>query len=104
MTASSPPILSAGVEAPQFELESAPGEVVRLRELRGSNVVLAFYPADWSPVCGDQMSLYNEIVEDFTELNAKLFGVSVDSAWCHQAYKHSRKLRFPLLADFEPKG
>lgn len=77
---------------------------MRLRDLRGSNVVLVFYPADWSPVCGDQTSLYNEILDDFAELNAKIFGISVDSAWCHQAYAQSRKLKFPLLADFEPKG
>jgi peroxiredoxin len=97
-------ILPAGTPAPDFQLESAPGEMARLSDLRGYNIVLAFYPADWSPVCGDQMSLYNEIVDDFTNLNARLFGISVDSAWCHQAYAQSRQLRFPLLADFEPKG
>jgi peroxiredoxin len=97
-------ILGPGTPAPDFELGRAPGETLRLRDLRGSNVVLAFYPADWSPVCGDQVTLYNEILEDFDGLNAKVLGVSVDSVWCHQAYAESRKLRFPLLADFEPKG
>jgi peroxiredoxin len=97
-------ILSPGVIAPDFELEHSPGARTRLSHLRDSNVVLAFYPADWSPVCGDQIALYNEIVQDFTDLDAKIFGVSVDSAWCHQAYAQTRKLRFPLLADFEPKG
>ena len=98
-------ILQAGTAAPDFELESAPGETVRLRDLRGTPVVLAFYPADWSPVCGDQVTLYNECLDMFEELGgARVLGVSVDGAWCHQAYAKSRKLRFPLLADFEPKG
>jgi peroxiredoxin len=98
------PILPPGTPAPDFALASGPDETVRLRDLRGTCVILAFYPADWSPVCGDQMALYNEVLEEFDELGAKLFGVSVDSAWCHLAYRQSRKLRFPLLADFEPKG
>jgi len=97
-------ILPPGTPAPDFELEHAPGEAIRLRDLRETPVVLAFYPADWSPVCGDQMTLYNESLEMFEELGAKVLGCSVDSAWCHQAYARHRKLRFPLLSDFEPKG
>ena len=97
-------ILAPGMPAPDFELPCGPGETCRLRDLRGSNVILAFYPADWSPVCGDQTTLYNELLEEFDELDAKLLGISVDSPWCHQAYAQHRKLRFPLLADFEPKG
>lgn len=98
-------ILQAGAVALDFELERVPGEVVRLRDLRGTPVVLAFYPADWSPVCGDQVTLYNECLDMFEEFGgARVLGVSVDSAWCHAAYAASRKLRFPLLADFEPKG
>jgi len=67
-------------------------------------VILAFYPADWSPVCGDQMALYNEILSEFHRHHAELLGISVDGAWCHAAFAHDRKLHFPLLADFEPKG
>jgi len=67
-------------------------------------VILAFYPADWSPVCGDQMALYNEILSEFRQFNAELIGISVDGIWCHLAFAESRKLHFPLLADFEPKG
>ena len=67
-------------------------------------VVLAFYPADWSPVCGDQMALYNEVLAEFQSTNAQLLGISVDGAWCHLAFAKERKLHFPLLADFEPKG
>lgn len=97
-------ILPAGTQAPEFTLKSAPDRSLTLSELRGKPVVLAFYPADWSPVCGDQMALYNEILPDFREQGAELLGISVDSAWCHRAFADARKLRFTLLADFEPKG
>ncbi len=75
-----------------------------MSDFRGRAVVLAFYPADWSPVCGDQMALYNEMLFEFHDLGAELIGISVDGAWCHSAFCRDRKLRFPLLADFEPKG
>jgi peroxiredoxin len=96
--------LSIGTAAPDFALPSTPDQKVRLSELRGRPVVLAFYPADWSPVCGDQMALYNEVREEFARFNAWLLGISVDGAWCHAAFARDRKLHFPLLADFEPKG
>jgi len=96
--------LSPGTEAPDFNLRSTPDQWTSLNDFRGQNVVLAFYPADWSPVCGDQMALYNEILEDFQSFNAELMGISVDGAWCHAAFARDRKLHFPLLADFEPKG
>jgi len=93
-----------GEPAPDFELTAADGTRTALRELRGAPVVLAFYPADWSPVCSDQMALYNEVLGDFERLGARIFGISVDGRWCHRAFAESRHLRFPLLADFEPKG
>ena len=96
--------LPQGTPAPDFSLHSTPDQTVRLSEFRGRPVVLAFYPADWSPVCGDQMALYNEILPDFQKLGAELFGISVDGAWCHTAFSKDRKLHFPLLSDFEPKG
>ena len=96
--------LQAGAAAPDFTLPAGPDETVSLAALRGQPVILVFYPADWSPVCGDQVALYNEILPDFEEFGAKLLGISVDGPWCHRAYAQSRKLRFPLLADFEPKG
>jgi peroxiredoxin len=77
---------------------------VSLSAFRGRPVVLAFYPADWSPVCGDQMALYNEMLSEFGKYNAQLLGISVDGVWCHAAFAGDRKLHFPLLADFEPKG
>jgi peroxiredoxin len=96
--------LSAGTTAPDFALKATPDQTVSLSDFRGRPVILAFYPADWSPVCGDQMALYNEILGEFSRLNAELLGISVDGVWCHLAFAHDRKLHFPLLADFEPKG
>src|SRR6201984_751382 len=96
--------LPPGTAAPDFTLASAPGRTVSLADFRGQPVILAFYPADWSPVCGDQMALYNEILPEFHRFNAELIGISVDGIWCHLAFAKDRKLRFPLLTDFEPKG
>ena len=96
--------LPAGTPAPDFTLHSAPDQTVTLSALRGRPVILAFYPADWSPVCGDQMVLYNEVLEEFQAYGAVLLGISVDGVWCHKAFAEARRLRFPLLADFEPKG
>ena len=99
-----PQILPAGIPAPDFALNATPDQVLRLSELRGRPVVLVFYPADWSPVCGDQVALYNEILPEFHEYGAELLGISVDGVWCHAAFARDRNLHFPLLADFEPKG
>jgi peroxiredoxin len=96
--------LAVGMQAPEFSLPSTPDQAVSLSEFRGRPVILAFYPADWSPVCSDQMALYNEILSEFARFDAELLGISVDGVWCHLAFAHDRKLRFPLLADFEPKG
>lgn len=96
--------LGAGVRAPDFTLKSTPDQSVSLSDFRGRPVILAFYPADWSPVCGDQMSLYNEVLPIFHKHGAVLLGISVDGTWCHAAFAKDRALHFPLLADFEPKG
>ncbi|HEY6993433.1 MAG TPA: redoxin domain-containing protein [Xanthobacteraceae bacterium] len=98
------PILAAGTTAPDFTLPATPDQSLSLGDLKGRPVILAFYPADWSPVCGDQMVLYNEILPDFREHGAELVGISTDGAWCHEAFARDRRLRFPLLADFHPKG
>jgi peroxiredoxin len=97
-------ILPPGTVAPDFTLNVTPDQKLSLRELRGRPVVLAFYPADWSPVCGDQMAVYNEILPEFQKYDAEVMGISVDGAWCHAAFAKDRNLHFPLLADFEPKG
>ncbi len=96
--------LPAGTAAPAFSLPATPDQMVSLDDLRGKPVILAFYPADWSPVCGDQMALYNEILPEFQNAGAQLVGISVDGVWCHAAFAGERKLHFPLLADFQPKG
>lgn len=97
-------ILGPGSAAPAFTLHDGGGNPVSLADFRGRRVVLVFYPFDWSPVCGDQLALYNELLEDISALNAQLLGISVDSAYCHAAFARDRRYRFPLLADFEPKG
>jgi peroxiredoxin len=97
-------ILAPGASAPDFTLRVTPDQNLSLSDLRGKPVIIAFYPADWSPVCGDQMALYNEVLPEFRQHGAELLGVSVDGVWCHEAFAKDRHLHFPLLADFEPKG
>ncbi len=97
-------MLQPGTPAPDFELNNTPDQTVKLSDLKGKKVILAFYPGDWSPVCSDQMALYNETLKIFTKHNAQLLGVSVDSQWSHLAFSKDRNFHFPLLADFEPKG
>ncbi len=97
-------LLPAGTPAPDFTLPKEPNAPLRLSDLRGRPVILLFYPADWSPVCGDEVALFNEVLPEFQRHGAELLGISVDGVWCHRAFKEARHLRFPLLADFEPKG
>jgi peroxiredoxin len=97
-------ILAPATKAPAFSLHVTPDQTLSLSEFAGRRVILAFYPADWSPVCGDQMTLYNHVLSEFRKKGAELVGISVDGAWCHQAFARDRNLHFPLLADFHPKG
>jgi peroxiredoxin len=97
-------VLLAGTTAPGFTLRVTPDQFLSLSDLAGRPVVIAFYPADWSPVCGDQMALYNEVLPEFHKYDAEVLGISVDGVWCHEAFAKDRRLHFPLLADFEPKG
>jgi peroxiredoxin len=91
--------------APNMKLQTLPpDQFITLSELRGRPVILVFYPADWSPVCGDQVVLYNELLPEFQRFNAAILGISVDGYWCHRAFANDRKLRFPLLSDSDPKG
>src|SRR5580658_7941446 len=96
--------LAAGVRAPDFSLNSTPDQTVSLSDFRGKRLILIFYPAVWSPVCGDEIALFNEVLPEFRKLNAEPLGISVDGVWCHIAFAKDRNLHFPLLADFEPKG
>jgi peroxiredoxin len=104
MTPTQTQALAIGQPAPDFTLPATADQTVSLQSLRGHPVVLVFYPADWSPVCGDQLSLYNELLSEFRAHKAQVIGISVDGVWCHAAFSGDRKLHFPLLADFEPKG
>lgn len=97
-------VLSAGTIAPNFTLPVTPDQRLSTSDFRGRPIILSFYPADWSPVCGDQLALYNEVRPIFQQHGAEILAISVDGAWCHQAYASQRHLHFPLLADFEPKG
>jgi peroxiredoxin len=96
--------LQPGTPAPEFSLPTTPDQQVSLGDCLGCPVVLVFYPADWSPVCGDQLALYNEVLPEFKKHQAQVLGISVDGIWSHLAYSKDRKLKFPLLSDFEPKG
>jgi peroxiredoxin len=96
--------LQPGAEAPSFSLPSGPDHSCSLAQFRGRPVVLVFYPADWSPVCSDQLALYNELTDAFKKFHAQLIGISVDGIWSHRAFSQKQGLSFPLLSDFEPKG
>jgi peroxiredoxin len=97
-------LIPAGTPAPDFTLPTAPSRSVSLRDFSGQPVVLTFYPSDWSPVCGDQLTLYQAALPMFQRYDAQLLGISVDGIWCHLAFASDRRLEFPLLSDFEPKG
>jgi peroxiredoxin len=99
-----PSPLPPGTFAPDFALPSTLQRPVGPRDFRGRPLTLVFYPADWSPVCTDQLALYQELMPEFERLGSALLGISVDGLWCHRAFARDRNLRFPLLADFEPKG
>ena len=97
-------MVKVGERAPDFSLRNQDGEHVSLEDFRGRKVVLVFYPADFSPVCTDQLSIYQEVLPAIQERGATLAGVSVDSAWTHKAFQEKLGIEIPLLADFHPKG
>jgi peroxiredoxin len=97
-------VIEPGAKAPDFTLPDQDGNKVSLADFSGQTVVLVFYPADFSPVCTDQLSVYQEVLPQFEERGAKLVGISVDGAFCHRAFRSHMNLDIPLLADFHPKG
>jgi peroxiredoxin len=97
-------MIAPGEKAPDFSLPDQDGNTVSLADLRGQTSVLVFYPMDWSPVCTDQLNVYQEVLGDLEEQGARLYGVSVDSAFSHKAFQDHLGITFPLLADFHPKG
>jgi peroxiredoxin len=96
--------LRPGVLAPYFSPHQTPDRLVSLQDFWGKSGMLAFYPADWSPVCGSELALFNELSSTFNYLGASLPGISVDSPWSQAAFAAERKIKFSLLSDFEPKG
>ena len=97
-------MIEPGTKAPEFELPDQDGNIVKLEDLRGQTSVLVFYPLDWSPVCTDQLNVYQEVLADLEAEGAHLYGVSVDSAFSHKAFQQQLGITIPLLADFHPKG
>jgi peroxiredoxin len=97
-------VIQPGEQAPDFTLPDQDGRKVSLADLRGQTVVLVFYPADFSPVCTDQLSVYQEVLGELEERGTKLIGISVDGAFCHRAFRDQVNIDIPLLADFHPKG
>ena len=97
-------MIEPGAKAPDFSLRDQDLNEVSLGDFAGRKLVLAFYPLDFSPVCTDQLSLYQEVLGDLEREGATLVGISVDSAYCHAAFREQLNLTMPLLADFKPKG
>ena len=97
-------MIEPGSAAPDFTLPDQDGHQVSLAAFRGQTVVLVFYPADFSPVCTEQLSVYQEVLGELEERGAQMLGVSGDSAYCHKAFRDQLNLAMPLLADFHPKG
>jgi len=96
--------IKVGEKAPEFSLKGQDDKEYKLSDLKGQNVVLAFYPLDFSPVCSKEHACFRDDLKQFESLNARVFGISVDSVWAHKAFAEKLGLKYPLLADFEPKG
>lgn len=97
--------VSVGQPAPEFALKDQSQQEVKLADFRGKkNVVLVFYPLDWSPVCTNEHACMVNDMKRFESLDAQVLGVSVDSVWSHKAFAEKMKIGYPLLADFNPRG
>jgi peroxiredoxin len=97
-------MIAAGEPAPDFTLRDQDGEEVSLAGLRGGRVLLVFYPFDFSPLCSDQLSLYQEVKPEIEAKGVTVLGVSVDSPYAHRAFREQLGIDTTLLSDFEPKG
>jgi peroxiredoxin len=97
-------MIESGTRAPDFTLRDQDLHKVSLSDFAGRRLVIAFYPGDFSPVCSDQLSVYQEVLGEIEERGAGLVGISVDGAFCHRAFREQLGLEMPLLADFHPKG
>jgi peroxiredoxin len=97
-------MIEVGEQAPDFTLRDQDGEKVSLADFRGRKVMLVFYPGDFSPVCGDQLSIYQEVKPEIEEKGVEMIGISVDSFFAHKAFQEKIGIDTRLLSDFEPKG
>ena len=97
-------MIEPGTQAPEFTLPNQKGEPIALADLRGRKLVLCFYPSDFSPVCSDQLSVYQEVLPQIAEAGAELVGISTDGSWAHNAFRKQLGLQMTLLSDFHPKG
>jgi peroxiredoxin (alkyl hydroperoxide reductase subunit C) len=97
-------VIAAGEAAPDFTLRDQDGEEVSLSDYRGRRVLLVFYPFDFSSVCSDQLSVYQEVKPELEEKGVELVGISVDHIHAHKAFREKLGIDTQLLADFEPKG
>jgi peroxiredoxin len=97
-------LLAPASIAPDFTLPSTLDNPIHLTDLKGKPTILVFYPGDFTPVCGDQLTLYNEVLPLFEGFDAQILGISVDNLQSHVAFSADRKLDFPLLADADPLG
>ena len=96
--------IAVGQPAPDFTLKDQNQKDVKLSEFRGKNVVIVFYPLDWSPVCTNEHACFVNDLKQFEKLNAQVLGLSVDSVWSHKAFADKMGIGYPLLADFQPRG
>jgi mycoredoxin-dependent peroxiredoxin len=96
--------IAVGQAAPDFSLKDQNQKDVKLSDYRGKNVVIVFYPLDWSPVCTNEHACFVNDLKQFEKLNAQVLGLSVDSVWSHKAFAEKMGIRYPLLADFQPRG
>lgn len=97
-------VLQPGTPAPEFKLQREDGEAFTQDDLEGRTTVLVFYPFAFSPVCTDQLNLYEEVLDQFTAQGATLYGVSCDSSWAQRAFREKLGVTIEQLSDFEPKG
>jgi peroxiredoxin (alkyl hydroperoxide reductase subunit C) len=98
------PVIKAGQKVPDFSLATYEGEPFTQDDLRGKRTVLVFYPFAFSPVCTDQLSVYQEVLDEFEAKGATLYGVSCDATWSQQAFRDTLGITIGQLSDFEPKG
>jgi peroxiredoxin (alkyl hydroperoxide reductase subunit C) len=97
-------VLAPGTEVPRFKLATEGGESFTEADLRGNTTVLVFYPFAFSPVCTDQLQLYERALPEITAQGAQIFGVSCDSSWSQKAFREKLEVSIAQLSDFEPKG